>query len=115
MDGVCRQGLVDIMGKNLENSSLIHYYIKEQGIPVSSATLFIHKKAASIYNCGTIDAARKKGYMSALITHIINTAIDRKCTDLILQASPSSTPIFEKFGCTACLSYNVYVNEGAPA
>lgn len=111
MDDISRDGYIDVLGATLHDQGFTHYFIMENNKPVSASTLFIHGDTASIYNCGTYEAYRGKGYMSALIVHMLKVARDHQCNSIVLQASPASTPIFKKFGFTKEVSYNFYMKS----
>lgn len=81
----------------------------EDGVPVASAQLVVHRNVAGLYYIATVEAARRKGYGDAITRHAVREGQARGCDLACLQASPSGRPVYERLGFEVIGEYVTYV------
>jgi hypothetical protein len=76
------------------------YVAYMDGQPASAAWIFFppHSRFADLYGGSTIRAYRQRGLYTALLAQRAQAARDRQVRYLVVDASPMSRPILEKFG-----------------
>jgi len=70
------------------------------GQPVATSALILSDGVAGVYNVGTVEAQRKRGYGEALTWAAIAAGRAAGCATSILQASPLGRPVYERMGFT---------------
>jgi len=79
------------------------------GEQVATGLSFDHQGDCGIYNVGTLEWARRRGFRSAVTLLALHEARDRGCTTASLQATPMAERLYAKLGFRDLGRYLEYV------
>ncbi|MBM7551976.1 GNAT family N-acetyltransferase [Thalassobacillus pellis] len=96
-----------IRDKQQDPESLYLYGVYDGDKLVSAAWMYLETNSsfASLWGGSTLEPYRGKGYYSALLAERAKKAYEKQHPYLMVDASPMSRPILEKFG-FKCLAYS---------
>jgi len=80
----------DALDRTFENNNFVHFILYDNEIPASIATICNVDNNMGIYNVGTKQQYRKKGYATQVTNACINYAINNNYNNLFLQTEPDS-------------------------
>jgi GNAT superfamily N-acetyltransferase len=78
------------------------------GVPVSTGFGVRTGNTIGVYNIGTIESARRRGYGAAMTQRIVADGAAAGCDVAILQASEMGLPIYERLGFRTVIGRDVY-------
>ena len=77
----------------------LHHWVGfDRDRPVASASVLVRDGVAGLYNVGTVEGARGRGYGEALTLAALRGAVEVGASAAILHASPSGIGIYERLG-----------------
>jgi ribosomal protein S18 acetylase RimI-like enzyme len=83
----------------LNSPHSVQYYIAMlNGEVIGTAILYIHNGIAGIHSVGVLPTMRKMGFADEIMKAIINTAVERKASHAVLQASKMGIGIYKRLG-----------------
>ncbi|MBN4113511.1 GNAT family N-acetyltransferase [Proteus mirabilis] len=98
--------------KALDNgATILHYALLVAGQPVSSLTLTLHDKLARFDDIGTDIAYQGNGYVTHLITHVLEFCREQGVERCFLDASADGLALYRKFGFKPLFNYLSFINE----
>lgn len=95
-------------GFDLE-SDMQHYLGLINGEPVSWASVFYATGVAGIYAVGTVPAARRQGFGSAITLRALLDARERGFRVGMLQSSQMGINLYRRLGFTTCFTIKTYI------
>ncbi len=93
---------------DMQSSYLKLYIGKADGKPVTTGSIIVAKDSIGIYDMGTSDTERGKGYGSAMFQYLLQEAVQYNKKWCFLQASPEGFAIYEKAGFESIGEMNVF-------
>ena len=96
--------------KIFENSKdeLQHFMAFLNGKHVASASLFLDKNSAGLYNLGVLPEYRKRGIGTALKHHRLQIAKQNAYENVVIQSAPMGEDIDQKLGFTEYMRLSAY-------
>ena len=79
------------------------------GKPVSSGFGIRTGRTIGIYNIGTVESARRRGYGAAMTVRVAADGAAAGCDVAILQASDMGRPVYERLGFRTVVDRDVYL------
>lgn len=80
------------------------------GEPVASSAAVVTGEVGGVYNVGTPDAFRRRGYGERMTWAAVAESARRGCTTTTLQASAMGKPIYERMGYRLALHYRQFID-----
>jgi len=84
------------------------------GQPVARSMGFCHDDTVGVYNVGTRESARRRGYGWALTAAALVAGADAGCTMATLQSSAIAQPMYEAHGFRPLFRYRAFHLAAAP-
>jgi GNAT superfamily N-acetyltransferase len=81
---------------------------------VATATSYDHDGDCGIFNVGTLPAARRQGFGTAVTAHLLHNARERGCTTASIQSTPMAEGVYASLGFRDLGRFLEYV-AGRPA
>ncbi len=76
--------------------------------PVGFALIFLHRRAAAVYNVGVLEAYRKRGIGRNLMLASLREARRMGADCAVLSAASKAVPVYERVGFTSAGHYGSY-------
>lgn len=94
-------------------ATVIHYIGYSEEVPASVCTVIHDGKYAGIYNTGTLEYHRKKGFGAAVLTSAIDSLLKQKVKTIFLQTLSGSEneKFFSEIGFTSKFTADFFVLE----
>jgi N-acetylglutamate synthase-like GNAT family acetyltransferase len=83
---------------HVKNEVIHHYLAFMDEQPVGAGTIICVEDVASIWNLCTVDAYRRRGVASALITRMLCQAREDYCQTVMLYSTAQAFQLFNRFG-----------------
>jgi ribosomal protein S18 acetylase RimI-like enzyme len=83
------------------------------GVPVAKSMGFRHADLVGVYNVGTAEEARRRGYGWAMTMAVLVAGAAAGCSTATLQSSAMGLPMYEKHGFRTVFRYRGF--RGSPA
>lgn len=90
--------LTSLYGQVSQDETYYFFSYEENGRTLGTSFVFFLDGVGGIHAVGTRPEARGKGIASALVKHILHFAMEKDCTECVLQASPMGRPVYERLG-----------------
>lgn len=105
--------LVNAYNSPPDGVEIKHFIGRHDGVAVSIASTYLAGDVAGIYNVGTPEAERRKGYGTFLSQHAINYAVKARVRKLILQTDLDSPAekLYTKLGFKPAFSAGIWSTE----
>jgi hypothetical protein len=75
---------------------------------VATGSILYKDTGAYIYNVGTIEEERRKGFASAILQTLFELAKNKNCTQVALVSAPMATSLCLKLGLEQVGTYYIY-------
>jgi ribosomal protein S18 acetylase RimI-like enzyme len=85
------------------------------GHPVARSMGFCHDGMVGVYNVGTRESARRRGYGWALTEAVLVSGAEAGCTVATLQSSAMAQPMYEAHGFRALFRYRAFHLAAPPS
>jgi GNAT superfamily N-acetyltransferase len=112
--GMPRAWVDAVMTDSLAREPGVAVYVGYQdGSPVTSGMGVQTGTTIGVYNIATVEAARGRGYGSAMTMRVVDDGAAAGCDTAILQASEMGQPIYERLGFRTVVDYFGYAEPRA--
>jgi ribosomal protein S18 acetylase RimI-like enzyme len=83
-------------------SPLTHFVVREEGVPVAVASIFLHGDHAGVYNVATVQRARGRGLASAVTSGALRHAYRQGYRNAMLGSEEAAMGIYRRLGFQPC-------------
>jgi len=108
MEAIVTYGLIDLP----EVALYVGYW---DGQPVTTGLGIRTGRTIGVYNIATVQAARRRGFGSAMTMRIVADGAVAGCDVAILQASPMGYAVYERLGFRTVVEYDGFVDPASLA